>query len=243
MVRLTSAAVAVFFSAAPVYGQFVAAVDATTSDTATINVLGVGEVLVAPVRAVVFVSIMAEDASPETAAMTNADLRSKVIDALSAAGFGADRVTLWGYGAGPGNPRGRAPGPSAGAESVFESKSGVRVIVEPISRLDEVVSVVLLAGAEGVPLVQFEVGGASTARREAAALAVANARVAAEAIAEAAGGRLGGLRSITSFPDYSALTSANRFFAGGIVGQGVQLVPSSVNVTTQVQVSWVFVPR
>ena len=74
-----------------------------------------------------------------------------------------------GYGAGPAVIRGRTPPPGeAGSDASYGAKSGLRIVVEPVGRLDEVVSAVLLAGASSIPMVQFEGGGSEEVRREAA---------------------------------------------------------------------------
>lgn len=69
-----------------------------------------------------------------------------------------------------------------GSEAGYEAKSGLRVVVEPVNRLDEVVSAVLLAGASSISFVEFEAGEAEEARREAARIAVSRARTTAESV-------------------------------------------------------------
>lgn len=239
------ATAAVVLTVSPAAAQFVSSLGVSPSDTAIINVVGRGEILVPPTRAIVFIQIVSEDVSATAAAQANASVRSRVQEALVLRGFGEDRVTLWGFGAGQANPRMRVTTPSQSAPpQTFEAKAGLRVVVEPLDRLEEVVSAALEAGAEGVPLVQFETPNAIAAEREAAKMAVAAARASASAIAEAAGGELGDLRQITVLPDFnSSMVVASRLVTGGVTGQGVQLVPSDVSVKVQVQASWVFILR
>ena len=241
MRRLQWLALAMVLNASPTAAQVASMSPFNSPDTTTINAMGVGEVSVSPTRAVAFIAITSGDTSASGAVLANGERRAKVVEALAAAGFDESQVVLWGYGSGPATPRGRpvGTGPAVG----FEAKSGVRVVVEPVNRLDEVVVAALLAGAEGTPLVQFEAPDSEDAHRDATKIAVANARVTAEAMAEAAGGRLGALRHLTTIPDYGNVIGTSRLFAGGIPGQGVQLIPSSLSVTVQVQASWVFVPR
>lgn len=222
-----------------VEGQFIS-FRGTQGDTATIGASGTGEVVVAPERAIVFLQIDTEEGASGAAALANGALRSRVLEDLAALGFDA---TLWGYGAGEAVNRNRMPPGQPGNEPRFEAKSGVRVVVEPASRLDEVISTALKAGASSVPFVEFEGSESAEAQRDAAELAVARARTAAESIAEAAGGRLGDLVNMTVVPDYNTFVPSNRFFQGGFQGQGVLLYPSDVSVKVQVQAWWVFERR
>jgi hypothetical protein len=74
-------------------------------------------------------------------------------------------------------------------------------------------------------------------------MAVARARLAAESVADAAGGRLGDLVNLAIVPDYNTLFAATRVIQSGIIGQGLQLYPSNVMVRAQVQATWVFERR
>lgn len=229
---------------AAVQGQFIPTIGLDQPDTALVSASGLGEVVVAPQRAVLFVQLVTEDSASEAAASANGALRSNVVERLVELGIGPDLVSLWGYGAAPATNRGRVapPGPG-GIEASFEAKSGIRVVVEPVGRLDEVVSALLASGASAIPLVQFEGGETEEARREAARIAVQNARVAAESIADAAGGRLGDLVNLTVIPDYTSIVATSRFLQSGFLNQGVQLYPSDVSLKVQVQASWVFERR
>ena len=224
-------------------GQFISSVGLAPNDTSTITAMGVGEVEVAPERAVVFIQIESADADVGAAAMANGATRALVMERLAAIGFGGESVSLWGYGAGAAINRGRLPPPGTpGSDPGFEAKSGLRVVVSPVSRLDEMIAAALASGASSVPMVEFEADGSEDARREAAARAVAKARVAAESIAEAAGGGLGALVRLTVVPDYDRMVNANRFLQTGMMNSGVQVVPFDVSVKVQVQASWVFTP-
>ena len=224
-------------------GQFVSSLGFSSNDTSTVTAMGVGEVAVAPERAVVYIQIESADTEVSAAAMANGATRAGVMERLASIGFGEESVSLWGYGAGPAINRGRLPAPGTpGSDPGFEAKSGLRVVVRPMSRIDEVIAAALAAGASSIPMVALEAGDSEAARREAAAKAVAKARVAAEAIAEAAGGRLGKLVRFAVVPDYQQMIP-NRFFQTGMMNSGVQVFPYDVTVTVQVQATWVFEPN
>ena len=215
-----------------------------TGDTTVIMAGGMGSVLVPPIRAVVYAQIDAEDSSAGLAARANSALRDEVLRALADLGFGEEVVSLWGYGAGPAQDmRQRRPPSADPALERFEAKAGGRIIVEPLRRFDEVVSALLLAGAQSILAVIFEAGDSEAARREAAGIAVSNARAQAESVAEAAGGMLGDLVNVITQPDIAGMMAETRLLSGGFRGQGVQLTPSSLSVTVSLQVTWVFVPR
>jgi len=94
-----------------VSAQVVTGIEVGTPDTATINVTGLGEILVRPARAVVFLEVVSEAASVGAAALANDALRSRVREALAKIGFTEEQVSLWGYGAGSANPRLRVAAP------------------------------------------------------------------------------------------------------------------------------------
>ena len=213
-------------------------------DTTVITAAGTGSVLVPPTRAVVYAEIDSEESSGALAALANSAARSEVLRALADLGFEEDVVSLWGYGAGAAQDM-RQRGPPSGDPALgrFEAKAGVRIIVEPLQRFDEVVSALLLAGAQSILAVNFEAGDSETARREATRIAVSDARAQAESIAEAAGGRLGDLVNVFTQPDMTRLLSDSRLLQVRFRGQGVQLTPSNLSVTVSLQITWVFVPR
>ena len=214
-------------------------------DTTVITATGTGNVLVPPTRAIVYAQIDAKDSSPGLAALANSAARYEVVQALTDLGFGGEAVSLWGYGAGAAqDERMRGPPSADPVSGQFEAKAGVRIIVEPLQRFDEVVSALLLAGAQSIVTVTFEAGDSESARREAAGIAVSNARAQAESVAEAAGGMLGDLVNIITQPDMTRILAGTRFLPGmGFRGQGVQITPSNLSVSVSLQATWVFVPR
>lgn len=209
-------------------------------DSSVVTVTGTAQIYVAPERAVVWLQVVSEGASAESAALANGEARASVVDALRPLGFGDDQIGLWGFGTGPVPMRYGPPAASPNG-SDYEAKAGLRVVVEPIARLDAVVSTALLAGAS-VSRVEFESSRSETARREAAALAVAQARSEAEAIAEAAGGRLGPLLRLNSGPgpigDYWLVP----YRAAGIE-EGVNLSPAESVERATIQATWAFESR
>ena len=223
-------------------GQFVVRPDGRGLDTSSVSISASAEARLSPDRAVVSFQVISTGDSPEVAALSNGEARARTIEALGRLGFSTEDVALWGYGAGPAASAGYGPPPSGGSAS-YEAKSGLRVVVEPLERLDPVVSTALVAGAT-ISTVEFESDGLETALRTASERAVSQARAQAEAMATAAGGRLGDLLSLVTTPDYNTMSAEQRYMYAGPPGsQGVQLFPWEGSVRVTVQATWAFVSR
>jgi uncharacterized protein YggE len=74
----------------------------------------------------------------------------------------------------------------------------LRVETERLDRIGALIDAALAAGANGVREVRYTSRDQESARRTAIAAAVARARTDAEAMAQAAGGRLGGLLEVST---------------------------------------------
>lgn len=242
IVALFCAVVVVLATTAPIDAQIpIGGFGSTSVDTPSISVSATVEVPVAADRAVVSLEIVTPGDSPEAAALANGEARQKTMEALVRFDYGADDVTMWGYGTGSSASGSYGPPPPGGAQA-FEAKSGLRLTVESLDRLDAVVSSALVAGATSVR-VDMQSDSMEEVMREASAQAVRRARAQAESMAEAAGGRLGSLMSILTTPDFNALTAERYMYSGGPGSQGVVLYPPDAVVRVTVQVTWAFVDR
>jgi uncharacterized protein YggE len=125
------------------------------------------------------------------------------------------------------------------------ARHGMRFEVDRLERLDAVLQALAQAGVDGIPLVEFRTSDDADARSSATEQAVRKARAQAEAIARAAGGRLGELLRINTAPEFAyGLEPANRVFSfPGAMDQGVMLVPSELTVRIAVQAAWRYVER
>ncbi len=215
----------------------------TDADTTLVRVMASAEAYVRPTRAVVSLQISTSRTSPEAAALANSEARSRTLEALHRLGFDDEDITLWGYGSAPASPERFGPPPAAGTTD-YDVKSGLRVVVTDLERLDPLVSSALLAGAT-VTTVSFESDRTQDALRTAAETAVARARAQGEAMAAAAGGRLGALMAIATNPDYSGVAAQQQrwsVYSGNPGSPGVVLFPRDGVVSVSVQVQWVFEP-
>ena len=224
----------------PVTAQYVVGASNAASDTSSVSVSATAEEHLTPTHAVVSFQIRTTGDSPDAAAMTNGEARAATIAALEPLGFAPEQIAMWGYGAGPGSTGGYGP-PPAGMSSSFEARSGLRVVVRPLERLDAVVASALLAGASSSN-VTLESDDLEAALRLASERAVARARLQAEAMAAAAGGELGDLLSLLTTPDYGTMSMEQSFRYSGPPGsQGVQIFPWDGILRVTVQATWVFV--
>lgn len=240
--RVTAGIVALTAALAPrpAVAQFLFDPGAQVFDTAVVSVIGRGQAFAPPSRAVVFVQIVTREDSPEIASLRNGELRLAVAETLSELGFGPGAVSLWDYGSAPSPDRGFVGPPTAAAAAPHDVKSGLRVVVEPVDRLESVASALAMAGAT-VSTVFLESDVSEPAHRAAARDAVRQARIEAEAMAEAAGGRLGELLRLTAVPDFGAAASGWSVYPGGPGSDGVHLTPEDLVVEVTVMATWIFV--
>lgn len=215
-----------------------AGANAIPYDTAVVTVIGTAHEYVSPTRAVVFLQIVSTGNSPESAAMENGSARASVLTQLEDLGLGGESVGLWGLGSGSAAP---AYGPPRGDPSAsYETRSGLRVEVSDLGRLDPVVSSSLLAGAT-ISRIELHSAAWEEAQQRTVARAVRQARAAAEAMAEAAGGRLGDLLSLSS-ADLGGTSYWMVPYNRGPGEDGVSLSETDTSVRATVQATWVFVP-
>jgi uncharacterized protein len=194
------------------------------------------EVLVRPDRAIVFASISERDTEAAAATAAATATRNRALRALREIGVADERVSLWGAGMGSDDPRGmmRPGGEASGSAMRF----GVRVVVDPIARLDDVLAALARAGVESVPLIRLEHSNPTAGRDEATVRAVAEARAQAEAMANAAGVRLGELRGLATFGGFEDLGRDVNFFQAAFMDRGGALAPQDVKIRVTVQGTW-----
>jgi uncharacterized protein len=155
-----------------------------------------GETRVAPNRAYLNLGVQSRATSAAEAAADNARRQRGVIDTLRALGFRPEQISTLNYVVHPEmryDDRGRAP------EVIgYVVSNIVRVDIHQVERVGAAIDASLAKGANQVHGLDFYVSNSDEARREALAEAVRRARGDAEALARAAGGRLGNLLEVTT---------------------------------------------
>ena len=265
---LSTAALLLLIAPQPAIAQFVAGLAEDTLPRVTSG--GTAAVLVPPDRAVLYVTLTERDTAGTAAVEEVTAARDRILAALAPLGFSVEQVSLWGIGYG--RPEGPGSGPPTPYPVPIETielppdtaypgigqrisivpfarppavaRLGVRVVVEQLDELDAVLAALIGAGIESVAYAAFEVISADEPRRVATERAMGEARLQAEAMARAAGGRLGDLLGVGTFPQFAGgLSAAERFFAFAPGFEpGVNLTPNDVAVRVAVTAAWRFVP-
>lgn len=179
---------------APSVGQ-----EAVEPAPGTVRVEATGAVEVEPDRVVLRFAVETVADSAGAAVAANAERMGTVREALEGLGIPSDRIQTSGYHLQPEYAR-EPPREESGEPRItgYRASNQLRVTVDSASRAGEVIDAAVTAGANRVSGISFESSRAEEAAREALAAAVENARLRAEAIAGAAGRRLGPLVEVTA---------------------------------------------
>ena len=199
---------------------------------------GRGEARVEPDLAVFNVSA---DSRASTAAAGVADNAAKLhaaMAAIRAAGVDSAQITTAGYSVSADYDKNRQIG--------FVVRNSLRVEVRRIADLGKIIDAALASSSMQLNQLQFQRTNTRDARRSALALAVEEARRDAETIAQAAGGSLGRLLSLSSGL-YSAPIGRDSFNTGVFVTSGsaqpTAIMPGDLTVAAVASGRWQFIPR
>jgi len=159
----------------------------------TITVTGTGVVDREPDQAVIMLAVENMARTADAAAQANAETMERVIAALRRLGLDRDRIRTVSYQLHPEYARDEPrPGQPYEPRIVgYRAMNMVRVTLDDIARVGEVIDAALGAGANRVTGLSFQLRDPERARIDALALAVQNARGEAQALADALGETLG----------------------------------------------------
>ena len=199
-----------------------------------------GEAEVTPDRAHVSIGVQTQAATAAEAASRNATLQQAVVNAVKALGIPAERISTSGYNVYPEQTydqttrRSRITG--------YNVTNTVVVDVWKVEQVGPVLDAALSKGANLVSSLSFYSSQEEVGRRRALQNAVSRARADAEAMAAAAGGRLGDLIEVTSVaysqPPRPVMEMAQSRMAAAAptpISEGTQ------TLTAQVTARWRFV--
>lgn len=122
----------------------------------------------------------------------------------------------------------------------YVARSTVEARVHDLTQVGRVVDAALGAGATNVSGIQFESTRRDAARLEALSRAVETARREAEAMARAAGGRLGPLIEASSSAPAFPLRAARTVMA---MAAETPITPPDLTVEATISARWVFIPQ
>jgi len=137
----------------------------------------------APDRAFVTIAVETRARNPRDAQKQNADAAAQVLQRLSEARVGQDAVRTLGFNL----EQEFDTGPTGRIPRGFVARNTIDVRVDDISRVGEIIDVLVRGGATSVAGVRFEIQNRAAAEQEALRLAVTDARSRADAAAAGAG--------------------------------------------------------
>ena len=157
-----------------------------------------GEAQVTPDRARAHIAVETRGKTAAEAAAENARIQTAVIARLRSLGIPAERITTVGYNVQPEYNRSRDPDVTEPRVIGYVARNTVRADIWRMDQVGPVIDAALAAGANSIGALDMYSSREDAVRREALANAVNAARADAEAMASAAGGRLGPLLELTS---------------------------------------------
>jgi uncharacterized protein YggE len=181
---------AICLISAPLYAQQ----NAISTPVPQIAVTSRGEVKVTPDRASIQISVQTRAATAAAAADENAQKQRAVIEAIRALGIDAKDISTTGYNVYPEQRYEQNREPVIVGYNVTNT---LVVELKSIGMVGKVIDVSLGKGANMINSLQFYSSNTDSARREAIAIAVRQARADAEAAARAAGGSVTTLLEVT----------------------------------------------
>lgn len=161
-----------------------------------VAVSGQGEARATPDRAMINLGVQSRAATAAAAAAENARKQSAVLDTLRKLGFSNEQITTANYSV---HPEMRYDQQGARPQVIgYVVRNTVRVDVRQLERAGTVIDAALARGANEIHGLSFFLSDPGPSRRAAIADAVAKARADAEALAAAAGGRLGQILELST---------------------------------------------
>lgn len=199
---------------------------------------GQGEVTLRPDRATVSVTIRTIAQQPDQAASRNLETAEAVTTAIEDLDLEPDSLRLTGVRIGPN----REYTPEGPRDDGYFAERSLRVTTNDLSDVGRIIEAAVGAGATQIDHVAYSSTEETAARREALMKAVDKARGDAEAVAAAAGGRLGPVL-LLSTQDVSVPRPMYRMeMASADAPRGGDALPEpeDLTVTAFVQAHWAF---
>lgn len=159
----------------------------------SVTVSASGTVRRAPDQAVVSLAVETMEKSARDAAQQNAKRMEAVIRAIRQTGIPAERIRTTSYNLNPEYQYVQPTPDRPGEQKLlgYRASNQVEVRVDSMPRVGAVLDAAIAAGANRALGIGYQLRDPDAARREALRMAVANARLDAEAVAVAAGQQLG----------------------------------------------------
>jgi uncharacterized protein len=218
------------------------AVNVSAPQAPQILAVGVGEFRSPPDHVVVSFAVETFGADAALVGRENAARMARLRQGLERDGVPATNMSTVGYFL---RNEARFQGPrSKDVPNWFVARNGIRVTVTSLDRVGSTIDTALASGANQVDDVAFRASEERALRHKAVSLAVAHARAKAEAMATAAGGKLGSLIEVRSADGSSSYEGFNLLAGRGDAEASVTRVSrSEIVITEHVIARWQFVPN
>ncbi len=167
----------------------------TAEEARTVSVNGSGKVTVSPDMATISVGVQTKDEEADKAMAENNVLIQAVMDTMAEFGIAAEDIKTTNFSVYPRNEYDKDGEIKA---TYFMVNNNVNVKVRDLDILGKVLAAVVESGANTVSGVNFDISDREAAYADAMALAVENAADRAGILVEAAGGKLGEVKTINA---------------------------------------------
>jgi uncharacterized protein YggE len=239
-----SALALLFLIATPVLGQQPEAI----RPPRVLSVSGTATVQKQPDRAVLVLAVESRAGSAQEAARSNANKMDAIYAALRRAGIVAPQVATVSYAL---QPEYRAPDPriepvNSPAKIVgYTAMNTVRVQVDSLARVGNIIDATIAAGANRIENLSFELRDPQAARLDALRKAVERARAEADVLASAAGQKLGAPQSINTVGGYvpQPMYRMNADLGVAAAQAPTPVEPGMLNITVNVNITYLLEDR
>lgn len=204
----------------------------------TISVNAQGMIEREPEQGVVLLAVESEATDARAAASANAERMTQLVAALRRAGVADRNIRTTSYELQPEYRRQIEPRNDPPQIAGYRAINMVQVTVDTVTAMGRIIDTAISSGANRVANISFRLRDPHSAHIEAVAIAMRNARREAEAVAEAAGERLGPAQSISTggyhapppTPMYARAMEMDMAQAQTPVETGTLTVVATVNV-------------
>lgn len=203
--------------------------------TRTVNVNGTGQVTIAPDVAYITIGVHTEAEDVTEALASNTQQAQTVSDALGGLGIEKKDVQTTAFNVYPQQQYGPA-GEMLGIKYVVDNS--VYVTVRDLTKMGEILSLVVESGANNISGIQFDVADRSKAMSEARKKAVEDAAAQAGALASGAGAKLGAIQNL-NVNSYSSPISPISLKSDAAYAQGtVPVSAGQLTITVDVNATY-----
>ncbi|HZK19532.1 MAG TPA: SIMPL domain-containing protein [Treponemataceae bacterium] len=231
-ILLVSTLLLVFFSTA-----FAAGASEKTENL--ISVTGTGVITIEPDTASISLAVVTYDEEASVSAQKNAELMTKVIEAVKAIEINDDDIATTNY-----NMYQESKYDREGAitSKLYRVTNNLDITVHKIDSAGDVIDAALLAGANKLSSITFYAKDTKKAYTAARTLAVQQATDTAKTLAKAAGCTLGKVRSISEQHNANVYRSDMMYMKNAVVAESAvastPVSPGSTDITVNVNMSF-----